>query len=121
MAKILLVEDDKVLSKALEMELEKHSYEVILAFNGEEALVKLDENPDLILLDIIMPKLNGFDTYDKILEDEEHKSTPVIFLTNLDATTDKKRAFNQGAVDYFVKSNTDLDYLIEKIKTHLEE
>ena len=81
MKKILLVDDEKDIVEFLKYSLEQEDYNVIVGYNGEEALDKLNENPDLIILDIMMPKLDGFETFKKIREKKEFEHTPIIFLT----------------------------------------
>lgn len=117
---ILLVEDDKFLINALGDKLRQENYNVVKATNGLEALNKLREvQPDLILLDLIMPGKNGFETLEEIKKDPKLKNIPVIVLTNLGQQTDIKLCKELGAVDYLVKSDTSLKEVIEKIKPYL--
>ena len=81
MKKILLVDDEKDIVEFLKYNLELEKFEVIVGFNGEEALEKLNENPDLIDMDIMMPKLDGFETCKIIREKKGFEVTPIIFLT----------------------------------------
>ena len=117
MEKIIVLEDEHVLQKALSIELLGAGFEVLSALDGEAglALVK-KELPDLVLLDLTMPKMNGFDVLKNLKEDVNTKSIPVIILSNLGQDEDKEKGLALGAKDYYVKSSTDLSLLTEKIK-----
>jgi DNA-binding response OmpR family regulator len=117
MKKIIVLEDEQVLQKALSIELLGAGFEVLSALDGEAglALVK-KELPDLVLLDLTMPKMNGFDVLKNLKEDATTKSIPVIILSNLGQDEDKEKGLSLGATDYYVKSSTDLSLLTEKIK-----
>jgi CheY-like chemotaxis protein len=118
--RILLAEDDRILRKAGEVSLKKKGYDVISAVDGEDALTKaLDHKPDLVLLDVMMPKMNGFDVLFALKGDPAFKHIPVIMLTNLEQPADIKRAVDGGAHSYLVKSNMNLDDLAAKIKDAL--
>ena len=115
-ARILLAEDDRILRKAGETSLKKKGYDVIAAVDGEDALAKAREHrPDLILLDVMMPKMHGFDVLRALKGDATVRDIPVIMLTNLEQAADIKRATDDGAVGYLVKSNMNLDELAVKI------
>ena len=115
-ARILLAEDDRILRKAGETSLKKRGYDVIAAVDGEDALAKAREHkPDLILLDVMMPKMHGFDVLRALKGDATVRDIPVIMLTNLEQAADIKRATDDGAVGYLVKSNMNLDELAVKI------
>jgi len=115
-ARILLAEDDRILRKAGETSLRKKGYDVIAAIDGEDALAKArDQKPDLILLDVMMPKMHGFDVLRALKGDATVRHIPVIMLTNLEQAADIRRATDDGAVDYLVKSNLNLDELAGKI------
>jgi two-component system alkaline phosphatase synthesis response regulator PhoP len=121
MKKILLTEDDAFLIKVLGAKLAKAGYEVKTATNGEEALELLKQfNPDLILMDLVMPKKDGFDTLKEIKSNDSLKKIPVIITTNLGQLDDKDRAMKLGAADYLVKSDSSLNAVIEKIKDYLK-
>jgi len=114
--RILLAEDDRILRKAGEVSLKKRGYEVIAAVDGEDALTKaLDQKPDLVLLDVMMPKMNGFDVLLALKRDPAVKDIPVIMLTNLEQPADIRRAADSGAHSYLVKSNMNLDDLAARI------
>lgn len=123
MAKILVVEDEKPLSDILGRALKKADYTVKFAYDGEEAVVLAKEmSPDLILLDLILPKINGFKVLEQIKKDPDVSHIPVIVLSNLGADEDIKDAFKLGAVDYYVKAQHPLLEIVEIVgkflKTH---
>ncbi len=119
-ARILLAEDDRILRKAGEVSLRKKGYDVIAAVDGEDALAKTrDHKPDLVLLDVMMPKMHGFDVLHAIKGDPAVRDIPVIMLTNLEQPADIRRAADAGAHSYLVKSNLDLDELAERISDAL--
>ena len=116
--KILVAEDEKPMAKALELKLTSVGFEVEVAFDGEEAIKKIKDNKyDLILLDLVMPKVDGFDVLKEI--QNLKLSTPVIVSSNLSQEEDRKKAKDLGAKDYFVKSDTTLNELVEKVKQNL--
>ncbi len=118
--RILLAEDDRILRKAGEVSLRKKGYEVIAAVDGEDALAKTrDQKPDLILLDVMMPKMHGFDVLSALKSDSSVRDIPVIMLTNLELPADVKRAADAGAHSYLVKSNMNLDELAARIAAAL--
>lgn len=117
--KILLVEDDKFLLKFFAARLKEEDFEVILAEDGEEAVRKVKEKkPDLVLLDLILPKKDGFAVLKEIKSDEKTKNIPVFVLSNLGQESDREKAKELGAVDYLVKVNFDLKEIIKKIKNY---
>ena len=121
MIRILLAEDDRILRKAGEVSLKKKGYEVISAADGEDALAKArDHKPDLVLLDVMMPKLNGFEVLQALKGEAETRDIPVIMLTNLEQPSDIQRARDAGAHSYLVKSNMNLDDLALRIKDALD-
>ena len=114
--RILLAEDDRILRKAGETALRKKGYDVIAAVDGEDALAKAREDPpDLVLLDVVMPKVHGFDVLRGLKGDSRLRDIPVIMLTNLEQPSDMQRAADGGAFSYLVKSNLDLDDLTAKV------
>ena len=118
--KILIVEDDKFLAKMLGRMLESHNYEVIHAGNGKEGLVKASgDNVKLILLDIMLPDIDGFDLLETIKSQEITKSIPVIIMSNLGQPEDKQQGRSLGAVDYLVKSDLSLDEVVKKVRKYL--
>ena len=117
---ILLVEDEPLLGNILKQRLEKENLGVNLARDGEEALIFLKTNkPDLILLDIILPKLSGFEVMEKLKEEPSYKKAPIIILSNLGQGTDLEKGQSLGAVGYLVKAQMSIDDLIEEVKRFL--
>ena len=115
--KVLLIEDDKFLRTVLERKLLSEGFEVISATNGEEALEKIiSDKPDIILLDIILPKKNGFMILENIKKDPELRRIPVLIMSNLGQEEDIKKGISLGANEYFVKAKVSLDDIIKKIK-----
>ncbi len=116
MKKILIIEDESALQKTLGEVLSQQGYEVLPALNGEVGLkLAQSEKPDLILLDLVLPKIHGFDVLKKIKDNPETKEIPVIILTNLESMEDVKRAMELGATTYLVKANYSLEELTIKI------
>lgn len=117
MAKILIIEDDAVLQKVLTEYLTGEGFEISSALDGEIGLqmVKMSK-PDLVLLDIIMPKKDGYQVLKEMKEDPNVKSVPVILLTNLDSISDVEKALELGATTYLVKADYKLEEIGEKIK-----
>lgn len=114
--KILLAEDDKFIARAYQDGLTRAGFEVVSAVNGQEAIDKVkSEKPDLVLLDLIMPKKNGFEVLEEIKADQTLKM-PVIILSNLSQDSDIEKAKELGAVDYIVKSNFSMKEVIKKIE-----
>ncbi len=115
--KILVIEDDKFLSMLLKGRLEKEGIIVNQAFNGEEAIDFLKkEIPDLILLDLIMPQMSGFEFLETMRQDPQYASIPVVVISNLGQDNDIEKARSLGVIDYYVKVRTSIDDLILKIK-----
>lgn len=115
---ILLVEDEEDLLEMYTVALMQSGFEVLSADNGVEAMAWLEEkytDIDAILMDIIMPKMDGFETLKKLKGDERFKKIPFIFFTNLDGEDNKRQAFELGANDYFIKSQHTPFELVEKL------
>ena len=122
MKTILFVEDEAALQKTLGEILKQEGYEVIPALDGEVGLrLAKDKNPDLILLDLILPKVHGIEVLKKLKEDKETKGIPVIVLTNLGEIKDINRVVELGATTYLVKAQYTLEEVVEKIKKALGE
>lgn len=118
--KILLVEDDNALAKVYSTRLEMEGFDVLRVDNGEDALSRAQEyRPDLVVLDVMMPKINGFDVLDILRNTPEFASTPVVMLTALSQAKDKERAQALGADDYLVKSQVVISDVVSRIKHHL--
>lgn len=119
--KILIVEDDKFLSLVLKGRLEKEGVGVIQAFDGKEALDVLKKDiPDLILLDLIMPNMSGFEFLEILRQDPQYGTIPVVVISNLGQESDVEKAKSLGVIEYYVKVRTSIDDLILKIKNLLE-
>ena len=118
--KILLAEDDKFICKAYMDGLAKAGFEVFIAHDGVEAMNKIKSQKfDLILLDLVMPSKNGFEVLEELIINPGMSNAPVVVLSNLGQESDTKKAKDLGAVDYFIKSNTSMKEVVEKIKFHL--
>lgn len=118
MAKILLVDDDPLLVRMYQKKLENDGYIVATADDGETALAKvLEFKPDLILLDIMMPKINGLQVLSKLKENKDTQRIPVILLTNVGGSSeDTDRGLELGAVAYLVKASNNPKAVVEKVK-----
>ena len=116
MLKIVLVEDDQFLGGLIASKLTKVGFGVIRAFTGEEGLRKVKaERPELILLDILLPGLSGFDVLARIKEDPQIMEIPVIMLTNLGQREDVAKATSLGAQDYIIKAHFTPGEITEKV------
>ncbi len=118
MSKILLiVEDDPLMSRMYQKIFSFEKYEVVTASNGEEGLDKVRElKPTVVLLDVMMPKMNGLQVLEKIKSDPDIKHIPVIMLTNLAGEKDAETALLKGAVKYIVKSEHDPKQVVSMVK-----
>ena len=113
---ILLVDDDQFITIAYKDGLESAGYSVIVAHDGLEALESLKTSkPDIVLLELIMPKMNGFEVLQHMKKDDKLKSIPVLVLTNLSQDSDKQEALAEGAVDFLVKADISLKDLVTRI------
>lgn len=120
MAKILIVDDDITLRDMYGERLKAEGYEIDVASNGEEAIQRVQgSKPDLILLDIMMPKVNGFATLDMLKNTPDYKNIPVILLTALIQDENKVRGMDSGAADYIIKSESMPADVIKKIQNVL--
>jgi len=120
--KILFIEDESALQKTFGEILSQEGYEMIPALDGETGLkMAKTKKPDLILLDLILPKVHGFDVLRQLKEDPETKEIPVIVLTNLEGIGDVDKAIGLGATTYLVKAQYTLEEVLEKIKKALQE
>lgn len=118
--KILLTEDDEFLSSLIKNRLERDGFEVKVARDGEEILAILKTyQPDLILLDIILPKRLGFEVLEELQSNKALHHAPVMIISNLGQDSDIQRAKELGAVDYFIKAKVVIDDLINRIRTFL--
>jgi DNA-binding response OmpR family regulator len=119
---VLLVEDDPFLSSILQLKLDKENFKTIRAADGEEALNLLTEGgikPDAVLLDLILPKKNGFEVLETIRQDPTLEKLPVIIISNLGQPSDIERGKSLGVIDYFVKAKLSVDELVNKVKEEI--
>lgn len=119
--KILIVEDDKFLRELIAQKLIKEGYDIAEAVDGEKGIKSVkEEKPDLILLDLILPGIDGFEVLAKIKEDPVLSQIPVIILSNLGQKDDIERGLKIGAVDYLIKAHFTPGEIIEKVKAVLK-
>jgi DNA-binding response OmpR family regulator len=122
MKKILFIEDESALQKTFGEILRQEGYEMISALDGEIGLrMARSEKPDLILLDLILPKIHGFDVLKELKKDDLTKDIPIIILTNLERVEDVQKAIELGATTYLVKANYTLEEILKKVKKALGE
>jgi DNA-binding response OmpR family regulator len=122
MKKVLLIEDDKMIQTMYETKLKQEQYQVITADNGAAGLdLALKEKPDIILLDVILPQMDGFTVLQEVRSSAGMKKVPIIMLTNLGTTEDQEKGTQLGATDYWVKANLTPAQVAEKIKAVLEK
>lgn len=118
---ILIIEDDKFLRELIAQKLRKEDYEVSEAVDGEEGMKKVkEEKVDLILLDLILPGIDGFEVLSRIKEDPLRTQIPVIILSNLGQKEDIERGLKLGAIDYLIKAHFTPGEIIDKIKNALK-
>ena len=118
---ILIIEDDKFLRELIVQKLIKEGFEISEAVDGEEGMKKVkEEKPDLILLDLILPGIDGFEVLARMKEDPVLAAIPVIILSNLGQKEDVERGLKLGAVDYLIKAHFTPREIIEKIKKALK-
>jgi CheY-like chemotaxis protein len=117
MPKVLIVEDDPLISRMYQKIFTFEQFEVDVAPNGEEALAKVSIfKPELILLDVMMPKMNGLQVLEKLKENEQTKNIPVVMLTNLAGQQDAETAIAKGAVKYIIKSEYEPKQVVDMVK-----
>lgn len=120
--KILAIEDDKFLIKVYQLKFEKEGFLVRIASDGKEALdfLEKDDMPDIILLDLMLPIVNGFEVLSAIKKKEKWKNIPVIILSNLGQVSDVEKAKSLGAIEYIIKSNSKINDIVDKVKQYLK-
>ena len=117
MKQILFIEDESALQKTVGEVLRQEGFKVLSALNGEIGIrLAKEKKPDLIIVDLVLPKRNGFEVIEDLKEDEGTKDIPIIVLTNLEDLKGIQRAIDLGATTYLVKSNYRLEEVVEKIK-----
>lgn len=120
MPTILVVEDDAFLMDAYKVKLQQEKFKILLAKDGEAGLeTAVSDQPDLIILDMVLPKMSGLDVLKKLKADQKTKNIPVIVASNLDQNETIEEVKQAGAADYFIKSNISISELIAKIQTFL--
>jgi CheY-like chemotaxis protein len=120
--RILLIEDEEIMIDLLQRKLSQAGYEVLVARDGEEGLKKMKEletKPDLILIDIIMPKMGGFEVMEEKNKDEKLKKIPVIVISNSGQPVELERAIALGAKDWLIKTEFDPNEVLEKVKKQI--
>ena len=122
MKTILFIEDEPTIQKSISRFLEKEGYEVKSALDGEIGLETAKKiRPDLILLDLILPRKDGFEVLKELKKEESTKNIPVIALTNLEESGNIERVLSLGATAYLIKANYKLEEIVEKIKQILNQ
>jgi DNA-binding response OmpR family regulator len=118
---ILIVEDDTILRDLISQKLKKENYDIVEAVDGEEGLKKAKEKkPDIILLDLILPGIDGFGVLEQIKKDPEIDKIPVVILSNLGQKEEIEKGMSLGAADFLIKAHFTLSEIVEKIKTVLK-
>lgn len=120
--KILLIEDEELMVELLNRKLTQEGYEVSVARDGEEGLKMMKEQkPELVLLDIVMPRLGGFEVMEKMTKDNDLKDIPVIVISNSGQPVEIDRARKLGAKDWLIKTEFNPQEVIEKVKKQLKQ
>ena len=120
MKKILIIEDEEILLDLIQKRLTQEGYKIYIARNGEEGLEKIkEEKPDLILLDIVMPKMGGFEVMERINKDKEFKDIPIIIISNSGQPVELSRAKELGIKDWLIKTDFDPSEVVGKVKKQL--
>lgn len=117
--RVLIIEDEEIISQALQKKLVKDNFVLLVAKDGETGLkIAFEQKPQVILLDLLMPKVSGFEFLRKAKENEATKNIPILVLTNLDDSSYLKKAIDLGAAEYLVKTRTNLEELKNKLRQH---
>jgi CheY-like chemotaxis protein len=120
MKKILLIEDEEIILVLLKKKLENEGYEVIVARNGDQGLELMrKKNPDLVLLDIVMPKMGGMEVMEAMQKDAQLSTIPVIIISNSGKESELERARELGAKDWLIKAEFDPQEVIDKVRKQL--
>jgi len=120
--KILIIEDDKFLRELIAKKLIKEGYEVDEAIDGEEGVKKVKEIlPDVVLLDLILPGIDGFEVLKTIKEDDKTSTIPVVILSNLGQKDEVEKGLSLGAVDFLIKAHFTPEEIVEKVKSVLSK
>ncbi len=119
--KILIVEDDQQVARVYGIKFSGAGYEVVSAFDGEEGIGKINaERPDIVLLDLMLPRKDGFAVLEEMKKNGNLSKIPVIVLSNLGQDEDRERALKLGAVDYIVKADSTIQEIVEKVGQYLK-
>ena len=119
--KILIVEDDKMISSMYETKLKQEGFAIFTAADGQQGLeMAIKEKPDIVLLDIILPAMDGFAVLQELRLNPGTKNIPIIMLTNLGTSEDKEKGEKMGATDYLVKANLTPAQVTDAVKKYLE-
>ncbi|MCK5061687.1 response regulator [Candidatus Parcubacteria bacterium] len=119
--KVLIVEDDKMISAMYETKLKQEKYNVIIAENGSQGLdLAVKEKPDLVLLDVILPQMDGFSVLRELRLNSNTKKIPIIMLTNLGTSEDQEKGKKMGATDYWIKAQMTPAQVSDKVKELLK-
>lgn len=122
MTKVLIIEDDSFLSQMYATKLQNENYEVLVASDGEKGLASAKKNkPDIILLDLLMPKKDGFSVLAELHKDKTLINVPVLVLTNLSQKSDVDRCFALGAKDYLIKAHSIPSEVVVKVQELLSK
>lgn len=120
MAKILVVEDDKFLREMITRKLDREGYEVIDAVDGEKGEQKIkEEKPDMVLLDLILPGIDGFEVLERVKSDPATSEIPIIILSNLGQKSEVERGLKLGAVDFLIKAHFTPAEIVSKVRETL--
>lgn len=120
--RILIIEDDMMLNKIFQTKLSLVGYQISSAYDGAEGLAMISTyQPHLILLDLMLPKKNGFEILEAVKKDVKTSTIPIITLSNLGQTADIQKGIALGAVDFLVKSNVKLEAVVDKVNIVLQK
>lgn len=118
--KVLIIEDDEHVSKVYDIKLKMENIDTTIARDGDEGVkICSAEKPDLILLDLMLPKKDGFEVLEEIKKNDDCKHAPVFILSNLGQQSDIDKAKNLGAAEYMVKADTKISDIVDKVKSYL--
>lgn len=119
-SKILIIEDDKFLRELISRKLTKEGYDIEEAIDGEQGVKKvLEVKPDLVLLDLILPGMNGFEVLEKVKDNPKVSKIPIIILSNLGQKDEVEKGLKLGAIDFLIKAHFTPEEIVDKIKTVL--
>ena len=122
MKKVLIIEDEDLIMDLLKKKLIQEGYEVLTAYNGEQGMEKLKSvKPDIVLLDIVMPKKSGYEVMEEMSKDPELNKIPIIVISNSGQPVELDRAKNLGAQDWLVKTEFDPKEVVEKVRRLIGE